>query len=115
MNSDNIEKIIGILERAKVHVTDDSDTMWTCYENGQEFREDIDSWIERLKSGDETVWNTIECAFAPAFSFQDHSLQNGWAEEFLDLAAQMDQCLLKPKKSLCKIFWEFFGWSKKSS
>ena len=115
MNGNNTEKIIEILQRTKVHVTDDSDTMWTFYENGREFREEIDSWIERLKSGDETVLKDISIAFAPACSFQDHSLQNGWVEEYLGLAAQMDQCLTKPQKKVCKSFWEFFGWSKKSS
>ena len=99
LNND-IEKAIGILERTKIHVRDDSDTMWTSYDNGREFRENIDDWIERLKSKDATVLIEIESAFYVASSFQDHSLQNGWEKEYHDLANQMDQCLAKLKRRL---------------
>jgi len=98
------DSVIKILERTKVHVTDDSDACWTRYKNGQEFREDIDNWIERLKSEDETVLKEINIAFAPTSSFQDHACSNGWGEEYLDLATQMDQfigsCLQDDNKKI---------------
>ena len=99
-NNNDIEKAIGILERTKIHVTEESDTLWTCYENGREFRADIDDWIERLKSKDATVVEKISLAFVPTGKFQEHSLSNGWADEYLGLANQMDQCLVKLKQRL---------------
>jgi len=95
MNSDHVKKAIEILERARVLITDDSDTLWTHYDNGREFRDDIDAWIGRLKLGDETVLEKLNLSFAPTSDFQEHSLSNDWAEEYLDLSAQWDQCLQK--------------------
>ena len=99
-SSDDIEKAIGILERTKIHVAEDSNTLWTHYDNGREFRSDIDDWIERLKSKDATVLDKIHLAFCPTACFNEHSLSNGWADEYLDLANQMDQCLAKLKRRL---------------
>lgn len=87
------QKIIGILERAKAHITDDSDVVWTKYASASDFRKDIDSWIKRLESGDEKVLSEINFAFLPTSSFQEHAVSNGWGEEYLELAAQIDRCL----------------------
>lgn len=96
------QKIITILEEAKSHVTKDSDTLWAGYESGTEFRNEIDGWIERLKQGDTAVLEKIEFAFLPTSSFQEHSVSNGWGEEYLKLSEQMDQCLHPETKPTLK-------------
>ena len=89
------EKIIEILEKTKEFVTDESDTVWTFYETGSDFRTEINTWIKQMKEGDTSVLSEINLAFLPASSFQDHSLQNNWTEEYLQLAAEFDCAIAK--------------------
>lgn len=87
------EKIIAILEQAKSHVTEDSDTVWTRYETGTEIRHEIDGWIEKLKAGDLSVLKEIDLAFAPTSDFQEHAVQNGWSEDYLKLSKKFDRSM----------------------
>ena len=93
----NSEKIIEILEKTKAFVTDGSDTVWTRYKTGTEFCDEIDTWIEKIRAGDSAVFSEIDIAFAPAYSFQEHSMQNGWVEEYLKLAEEFDHEMEKIK------------------
>lgn len=84
-------ELIAILEAVKARITDDSDLMWTSFETAKELRDELDIATNQLKDGDYSCLDKLEVYFAPACTFQDHSLQNGWHEEYMKLAEEFDQ------------------------
>ncbi len=71
--------------------------MWTRYETAEELREEIDKCIEGLRRNDKAILNDINYHFSPAATFQEHSLQNGWSDEYQNLAARFDELYKKLK------------------
>lgn len=82
---------IEILLKIREKITDDSDLIWTCFETADELRKEIDEFILRLDHGDENVINDIYIHFLPTSTFQEHSMQNGWTDEYMKLAGQFDK------------------------
>lgn len=83
--------VIDILLKIKQKISDDSDLTWTRFETADELRKEIDEFILRLNQGDDNVFNDISIHFLPTSTFQEHSLQNGWGDEFMKLAEQFDK------------------------
>ena len=85
---DELIKIIGVI---KNKVSDSSDVVWTRYESVKEFRDDLDNYIIRLKANDKSCLEEIYILFAPTGSLQEHSISNGWADEYINLADRFDK------------------------
>ena len=88
---------INILLLVREKITDHSDLMWTSYETAEELREEIDKCIAGLRRNDKPILDEINYHFSPAASFQEHSLQNGWSDEYQKLAARFDELYKKLK------------------
>lgn len=82
---------IDILLKIRKKITDDSDLNWTSFETADELRKEIDEFISRLEQEDENVMDDIHVHFLPTSTFQEHSMQNGWTEEYMKLASQFDK------------------------
>lgn len=82
---------VNILLLIREKITDDSDLMWTSYETAEELRTEIDQCIEGLGRNDKEILNNITYHFAPASTFQEHSLQNGWSDDYQKLAERFDE------------------------
>ncbi len=80
-----------ILKEIREKVTDDSDLMWTSFETADELRKEIDKLVLRLNSNDKNVLKDIYVHFLPTYTFQEHSMQNGWSEEYMKFAEQFDR------------------------
>lgn len=94
------QSTIGILVRVRIFITDDSDMMWSAFEDPEDLRKEIDDIIEGLKSGDFAKMETAHLDFLPTSAFQEHSMQNGWSDDYLKLAEQFDHLYDEYKKSL---------------
>lgn len=92
------QQVRQILEAIKSWITDETDTVWAGYDNGKEFLVDLNIDIERLKFCDFATLNKLRMEFAPASTYQEISLSNGWAEAFLKLAEKFDNLYEKIKK-----------------
>ena len=89
------DEIIKIIEIVKSKVSDRSDVVWTKYSNPKEFSDDLDNYINRLKANDISCLGDLKILFAPTGSLQEHSISNGWADEYLVLAERFDKiCML---------------------
>lgn len=88
---------INILLLVREKITDNSDLMWTSYETAEELREEIDKCLEGLRRIDNVILDDINYHFSPAATFQEHSLQNGWSDEYQKLAARFDELLKQLK------------------
>ncbi|MFZ6011390.1 MAG: hypothetical protein ACOYXT_13665 [Bacteroidota bacterium] len=85
------QEIIDILLSIREKITDDSDLDWTIYDTGEDLRHEIDKCIKDLEENDPEAWQNINFHFLPASTFQEHSLQNNWSEEYTKLAERFDK------------------------
>ncbi|MBL0357772.1 MAG: hypothetical protein IPP72_13195 [Chitinophagaceae bacterium] len=83
--------LIDILLKVKKKITDDSDLMWTSYEHAATLRKEIDDFVDQLKRGDFSSLDQVNLHFLPTGTFQEHSLMNGWSDEYLQLSASFDK------------------------
>lgn len=87
------EELIEILNKVKEKLIDGSDVVWTGYDNAQQMRDELDAYIQILRTGDASPLKELRFLFAPTGSFQEHSIDNGWAYEYLELADKFDKLI----------------------
>ena len=93
-----INEIIGIIELVKNKVSGSSDVVWTRYDSAKKFRDDLDNYINRLKANDKSCLEELNIVFAPTGSLQEHSISNGWADEYIAIAERFDKLYHASKK-----------------
>lgn len=92
-----IEILIDILKQVKERFADSSDMLWTSYETAKEVRDELDVYIEQLTTGDNNCLDNLSIHFLPTSTFQEHSLQNGWSNEYMKLSEKFDSIYAKIK------------------
>ena len=85
----NLE-LIDIVKKVKEKVTDDSDMVWTHYDNAKQLRDELDANVQKLKFGDTGSLEELKMLFLPTATLQEHAICNGWPEEYLNLAEKFD-------------------------
>jgi hypothetical protein len=85
------EELIDILLEIKSKITDTSEMMWTTYDTPQDLNKDIDNFIFELDHNNLEVMKDINTHFLPTGTFQEHAMQNGWTDEYMNLAARFDK------------------------
>jgi hypothetical protein len=63
---------------------------WTSYKNASDLRDNLDEFISELKAMDMTCLGILQILFAPTGTLQEHSLSNGWENDYLDLSKKFD-------------------------
>ncbi len=94
----DFQQVKQILETIKVFTTDESDTVWAGYDNGKSFLIDLHNDITNIAFCNFETLDKLNLEFAPTSTYQEISLSNGWANEFLNLAQQFDNLYEKIKK-----------------
>lgn len=82
-----IKKIIEIL---KAKITIDTDLMWTHYNSPEELIAEINLNSIFLEEKNREGLDFFQLLFFPTGTLQEISIQNGWSEEYLKLAAEFD-------------------------
>ena len=90
LSAELIKEAIDILLKIKAKITDDSDLMWTSFETANELRNEIDAYISELKANRKEIIHEVYSHFLPASTFQEHSMQNGWSEDYHKWAKRFD-------------------------
>lgn len=93
----DLSSIIDLVKIIRRKITDETDVVWTRYPSVNELQTDIDQNLRALELGDLQALESIQQLFLPTATFQELSLSNGWADEFLLLAARFDQAYEKVK------------------
>ena len=86
-----INEVITIIELVKAKIHDGSNMGWTLYNNPKQLRDELDNYITRLKANDKSCLGELFKLFLPTSIFQDISIPNGWADEYLNLAERFDK------------------------
>ncbi len=92
-------ELIHIIVKVKERFTDDSDMVWTSYETAKEVRGALDACIAQLNQGDKRCLENLNMHFLPTSTFQEHSLQNGWSNEYMRLSEKFDSIYAKLKST----------------
>jgi hypothetical protein len=87
----DFQKVRQILEQIKSWTTNETDTVWAGYDNGEEFLVDLNQDTEKIKFCDFETLDKLEMEFAPTSTYQEISLSNGWGDNFLKLAESFDK------------------------
>lgn len=86
-----LKELDAILSLIKEKITDDSDMVWTRFDAPQQLLQEIDNVFLALQNS--ITYNSIyqlEMLFGPTASLQEHSITNGWGNEFIILAEKID-------------------------
>lgn len=86
-----MKELIDILLKVKEKISDDSDLMNTGFNSAEEFRNEIDQCIAGIKENKPKAIKQTNEHFQPTATFQEHSLQNDWSDEYLKLAERFDK------------------------
>lgn len=86
-----ITELIVLIRDVKEKITDDSDMVWTCYDNPKQLREELDFYIRQFELADLSSIEKLNYLFSPTASLQEHSICNGWAEEYIELSKKFDR------------------------
>ena len=86
-----LAELISLLEGILPKITNDSDMLWGWYETPELLRNDLAKYIAEVRNGDASCLKELELLFLPTAVLQEHSIQNGWSNEYLVLAAQFDR------------------------
>ena len=100
IDQQSAEELIDILEQVKERFTDNSDMVWTTYNTASEVRNELSLYIKQLYQGDKSCLETLQLHFLVASTFQEHSMQNGWSDEYMKLADKFDKIYAREKHKL---------------
>jgi hypothetical protein len=92
-----ITELIEIIKKVKRKITDSSDMVWTSYETSNQLRDELEVCINELQTGNTSSMEKIKTLFLPTGALQEHSISNGWADEFLTLSEKFDQLYIAIK------------------
>jgi len=85
------QTIIQILLQVRSYITDDSDMAWVRYDTPADLRAELTTCIEALQHGKTECLTRLSFHFGPTCTFQEHSISNGWGNEYLALAEAFDK------------------------
>ena len=87
-------KLIGLLNKVKEKITDDSDVVWSNVDSPAQLRAMIDDNIPGLRQGNVDAMKRLSYLFAPTGKLQEHAISNGWSNEFPEIAKHFDDTVI---------------------
>jgi hypothetical protein len=80
-----------ILLSVRRFATDDSDVVWTTWDTPTQMRAEIDACLEKIRKHNIEGIKRAAFFFLPTSDFQEHSISNGWTDEYMRLSTLFDQ------------------------
>jgi hypothetical protein len=110
----DFNKIGQLLRNLRAKIQDDTDVLWTHFNDTKSFIEELESDIKAIESCDRNTLEKIKINFLPTSTYQEISLSNSWGEEFLKMASDFDNLYnritdTKVTKNLFKKIAFYFG------
>lgn len=91
-------QLICVIKRVKKNVSENSDMTYCHYETPAELIEALDKYIMELNNENMNVIDDLSVEFAPTSNLQEHSMGNGWSDEYLIIAEEFDSIQRLVKK-----------------
>ena len=86
----DFQKIGQLLRRVRAKIQDETDVLWTHFNDTKSFIEDLECDIKAIENFDKKTLEKIKINFLPTGTFQEISLSNNWGDEFLKIASDFD-------------------------
>ena len=86
-----IQDAISILLKVKEKIKDNSDCVWTYYENSEQMKNEIDKYVHELTNGSLKLLDETYMHFLPTAAYQEHSMSNDWSPVYHKLASEFDK------------------------
>ena len=83
-------EIIKLVDIIKLKIKANTDLMWTHYNSVDELIAEIDLNSKLLEKNNRKGLEFFQLLFSPTATLQEISIQNGWSQEYLKLAAEFD-------------------------
>lgn len=93
----DLEEFIATFKNEINRITPDTDTCFTRFSSSQELKELLTAELSELQNGNLDKIISIYGHFAPTSTFQELSIQNGWTNEYIDIAGRMDELYMRIK------------------
>jgi hypothetical protein len=110
----DFQKIGQLLRKIKAKIQNDTDVLWTHYNDTKVLIEDLESDIKAIENCDRKKLEKIKINFLPTSTYQEISLSNNWSDEFLRIASEFDNLynritLTNDRKNFFKKVFFFCG------
>jgi len=89
---------VGVKEK----ITDGSDMGWTSYDSANKLRNELDTYVQELQTGDTICIEKLQMLFLPTATLQEHSISNGWSDDYMLLSESFNRLYAKEKPQLTK-------------
>ncbi|MBE9584992.1 hypothetical protein IM792_11080 [Mucilaginibacter sp. JRF] len=83
--------IASLLEKVLSKIDDQTDIIYTHFEEADDLIKHITKLIGKLKAFDYDPLDTVNIDFAPTGLYQELSMQNNWSDEYLRMAREFDK------------------------
>ena len=84
------QELIDIINNVIDRISDDSDMVRTRYDTAKQLRDELESYKQQLQERNISSLDKLKLLFLPTATLQEHSISNGWTDEYLRLAAKFD-------------------------
>lgn len=92
---DKYDQLIDLLKCVRSIVDfPEVDLCWSRYNDLAELLKEIDLYIDKIKTHDDSIKADLSFFFAPTGSLQEISISNGWGEKFIEIAEAIDLLIL---------------------
>ncbi len=85
------KRLIDIINQVKKHISSDSDMTYCYYDTPSDLIAMLDKCIIEIQKENMKVIDDVAIEFAVTSSLQEHSLGNGWSDEYLIIAEEFDK------------------------
>lgn len=93
-----IDGMIEVITTIKEKINAETNLMYCGFDTVEELTKSIDSDLINLRCENDEYFQEIKNRFLPTIDFQELAIDNGWGEEYLNLAAKFDKCYEKWEK-----------------
>jgi hypothetical protein len=94
MKSAGVSELLSVFVEARRRLAaPDNDFSWSGWDTAEEALGEVDDVIARLEAGQMPAPLQMRVLFAPTGPIQEVSINSGWGDDFLELAAAFDAAL----------------------
>ncbi|WP_313805662.1 hypothetical protein [Flavobacterium sp.] len=109
----SFKEISKLLKTVKGKISSETDVVWTGFDKPEILITKINLDIEKIEFCDYETLEKVKVDFLPTCTYQELSLSNGWAEEYLEIASKFDlqySIITEEKNNIVggKKWWEFW-------
>ena len=87
-------KLIVVLEEVIRYLESSTDSIWSDM-SVEEARKLLFNSVQQLRETRKIRLSRLYGAFLPTAALQEISIENNWAEEFLELSGRFDRCIIR--------------------